>query len=208
MLTTKAECLAAAAAATAALASLKSNTKADIELAFRKSALATCEYVIVAKGKALDLAKANKEAGSGYGSDAAVGFHSLTGLWLSLPIDEDGDWATEDGDEPTAQRVQSLIKKIGQPKAKSILNKKGTNAQRAFASIAEAADALPVDLSKLLKAAAKAVAQVEAARLAGADLPEDAMTAIDSISLALHNVVLGAQPIAIEVVREASPVAV
>lgn len=153
-----------------AVATLKATTAANKEAAlaaFVASALATHAVVKASpKGGATRLAALNKEAGVGYGSPAAVGFHAVTGQVLSLPegeVDDDNPLSS-----PTA--IQALVKKVGQEKSKEILRTART--QVAVAKALKAA-VQPDSPEALLKAARKKV--------------EDATVALAALKIALSD---------------------
>ena len=184
-------------AATRATASIKATKAANaeaVEQAFRESALATYAVVKASpKGGAGRLAEANKAAGAGYGSVAAVNYHSVVGQYLTLA---EGEW--DESGEVSAQRVQSTVKKVGQEVAKAIV-KKARNRAAAFEALVAAVPA-EVDILKVLKAALKSVSEAEQARLEGNALPEGADEIVEQIARALDNVSLGASPIPVEVI--------
>jgi len=172
-----------AVAAASQLAHVKSSSADALEEAFRTSAVAT-HAAIAGKVSAVALAAANKINGSEYKSDAAVGFHAVTGSFLLLD---------EEGFEGSARSIQTIVKKVGQVVAKKIITKAKTQVDAAE----RLAAAIPteVDIVKELVAAFKKIALVEEARLLGHDLPVEAVAIIESISLSLSNVVLGNVPV-------------
>lgn len=184
----------AAAAATANLKATQVGNREAEQQAFIESALATHLAVKSSKNGASRLAEINKAAKVGYGSPAAVGYHAVTGQFLSLP---EGEWET---DAPSAKSVQTLVKKVGQVEAKAILAKAKTQAA-AFVRLTEAVKPEPLDLVKTLEEALVLVSQVEEARLLGNALPAEADAVIASIRLALDNVALGDTGIETEVFR-------
>ena len=132
-----------------AVATLKATTVANKEAAldaFVASALATAAVVKASKGGAVRLAALNKEAGVGYGSPAAVGFHAVTGQVLALPVGEIDD----DNPLPSPTAIQSLVKKVGQTESKEILRKARTQVAAAAALRAATPDA---EVAALVKAA-------------------------------------------------------
>lgn len=158
--------LADAHRAVATLKATTANGKEANLAAFVASALATHAVVKASKGGASRLAALNKEAGVGYGSPAAVGFHAVTGQVLSLPegeVDDDNPLSS-----PTA--IQALVKKVGQEKSKEILRTART--QVAVAKALKAA-VQPDSPEALLKAARKKV--------------EDATVALAALKVALSD---------------------
>lgn len=191
-MTTTAQIIAAATAATARIKAVSADAKAAKDEAFRESALTTFTALKARGVTAEKIAESNKTAGVGYGSPAAVGYHALTGEVLSKP---EGDF--EDA-APSAQAIQTLVKKVGQKVAKEVVKKSKTQAD-AVANLTDAVDP-EVDITKVLKAALKAVQSAEQARLEGNPLPGDAEPVVESILTALNNVTLGGSPIATVVV--------
>jgi hypothetical protein len=118
--------------------------------AFVASALATAAAVKASKGGASRLAAMNKEAGVGYGSPAAVGFHAVTGTVLAMP---EGDIDPE-RPFPSPTAIQTLVKKVGQERAKEILKGKRDQASVVYALQAAVE---PDSVESILKAARKKV---------------------------------------------------
>lgn len=178
----------------AALAATKHASKAANTAAFRASALATFTAVSEGRGAAAALAAANKEAGVGYGSDAAVGFHALTGQWLTLPV-------VEGEKVPSAESVQAQIKKAGQKKVKAILKRKDITAGAAWEAIKAAAVA-DFDPVKTLEAAFALVQQVEEWRVSGHAFGDDfdVKKALNGFRNALDNIEPVRKPV-IEIVK-------
>jgi hypothetical protein len=200
--TTQSDLFAAATQAALNFKSVKAGNKEAAEAAFRASATATYMALTGKSAKSANkLAEANKAAGAGYGSAAAVGFHSLTGralTHLSAPVDDDGNEIAF-----SAQRIQTLIKKVGQEKAKAIITKASDLGD--FATrLGEAYEAPAVDMSKALEQALDLVSKVEEQRLLGHALPTGADTFVAALRTALDNVVLGNTPTQSEVVGQVS----
>lgn len=195
MTTTNVEQLIATATrATAAIKATKAANKEAVETAFIDSALATWAVVKASpKGGATRLAEVNKSAGVGYGSVAAVGYHAVVGQYLTLA---EGDW--DETGEVSAQRVQAIVRKVGQETAKAIV-KKARNRAAAFEALTNAVDG-EVDILKVLKAALKQLSLAEQARLEGNALPQGADEIVQQIASALDNVALGATPTNVEIV--------
>lgn len=171
-----------ATAAALAIKAVGEEAKEAKEAAFRFSAEVTAT-AIDGGVSAVRIAEANKAAGAGYGSDAAVGFHALTGRFLRLA---DADW---DG---SAQSIQTSIKKIGQPKAKAIL-KKAKDIDGALEALAAAVADLEFDCDKALASLLKAAQTLEAARLTGGVFlkADEAASALASLACALENITKG-----------------
>lgn len=187
--------LAAATAATAALHTTKTANKAALADAFTTSAIAT-HAAISGRVSAAKLAEANKAAGIGYGSPAAVGYHALTGSVLLLPVTVDAD-GNETG-AVSGQKVQTLIKKVGQETAKQIIKKAKTQADAAD----RLADAVveTVDILKELEKAVVACQNAENQRLLGSPFTPEVEALVDSITRSLANITAGNVPIDIQIV--------
>lgn len=186
MTTNAANLIAAATAAALAIKAVGEEAKEAKEAAFRASAEATAT-AIDGGVSAVRIAEANKAAGAGYGSDAAVGFHALTGKFLRLA---EADW---DG---SAQSIQTSIKKIGQPKAKNIL-KKAKDIDGAVEALAAAVADLDFDCDKALAALVKAAQKLADARVAGGVFfkSEDSATALESLEVLLATIDSGKAPV-------------
>lgn len=168
-----------------AVAVLKATTVANKEAAltaFVASALATHAAVKASRGGAVRLAALNKEAGVGYGSPAAVGFHAVTGHVLSLPVGE----VDEDNPLPSPTGLQALVKKVGQEVSKEVL--KTTRTQAAAVLALEAAKA-PTTLADHLAKARKALEDAAVLRVSGAEYDQAAQEEVDVILAALDLVV-------------------
>ena len=176
-----------AAAATANLKATQVGSKEAIEQAFIESALATFLAVKSSKNGASRLTEINKAAKVGYGSPAAVGYHAVTGQYLSLP---EGEF---DGDLPSAKSIQTLVKKVGQVDSKAIIGKAKSQAV-AFTRLTEAVKPEEFDILKALEAARDLISEAEDSRLRGNALPSEADAVIASIRMALDNVALGDTP--------------
>ena len=182
--------IAAATIACGQIKAVKESNKEAAEIVFIESALAT-HAATRTKGSAAKLAASNKAAGVGYGSEAAVNFHALTGAFLLL---DNEDF------EGSASSIQTLIKKVGQVESKAIIAKAKT--QDIAAERLASAVSTEVDIVKELKKALLAVSNAEQARLEGNALPTEADEIVASIRLALGNVVLGDAPIETETFRQ------
>jgi hypothetical protein len=174
---------AEATAAALAFKATRTANKEAAESAFRTSALATYNALAGKQAaSAKKLAEANKAAGAGYGSPAAVGFHSLTGralTHLSPATDDDGN------EMPfSAQRLQTLIKKVGQETAKALIGKASDLADYAV-RLGEAYEAPVVDMTKALQQALDLVAKVEEQRLLGNALPTEAEAIVATLTASL-----------------------
>ena len=177
-----------------AVATLKATTVNGKEAnlaAFVASALATAAVVKASKGGAVRLAALNKEAGVGYGSPAAVGFHAVTGDILGLPEGE----IDPETSFPSPTAIQSLVKKVGQTESKAIL--KGKRTQAAVVAALQAAVPDP-EVAALVKAAR---AQVEKAVVAfvarGTDLSDQERNEIRDLLAAVDNLVAPDQAVII-----------
>jgi hypothetical protein len=200
--TTETDLFARATLAALLFKNTKSANREAAEAAFRESAVATYNALAGKSAKsASKLAEANKAAGAGYGSPAAIGFHSMTGralTHLSAPVDEDGNEGTF-----SAQRIQTLIKKVGQETAKRLIGKASDLGDLAT-KLGEAYEAPTVDIVKALQAALDLIASVEEQRLLGHALPATADAIVAACQTSLDNVVLGATPIQTEIVGSVS----
>jgi hypothetical protein len=171
--------LATAAARTAEMKSAAEQARADADVLFAESAVATAAY-LKARGSAARLAEVNKDRKSGYGSPAAVVYHGLTGNVLGLP---DG------GFDGTAKSVQTKVKAIYQfdaDLARAIV-KKAKTVQDAVDALTEAKPA--TTLADHLAKARKALEDAAEFRVNGAEYDDAARQEMDVILAAIDLVV-------------------
>lgn len=170
-----------------AVATLKATTAANRESALAAFvASATATYALVKaspKGGASRLAAVNKEAGVGYTSSAAVGFHAVTGQVLSLPEGE----VDPDNPLPSPTAIQALVKKVGQEKSKDIL--KGARTQAAAVAGFKAADSGP-KIEDLVKGARLQVEKAVTAFVTGKrPLTDDERNAVRDLLATIDNLI-------------------
>jgi len=172
--------LVVAADATAAVKAAAASNRLDEDVLFTKSAIATAAY-LKARGSASRLAEANKARKSGYGSDAAVHYHGLTGTLLALP--------DAGGYEGTAKSVQTKVKAVYQfdTKLAREIVRKAKDLQSAVDALIDAKPA--TTLAEHLTKARKALETAAEMRIAGAEYDEPSQDEVAVILAALDIVV-------------------
>ena len=102
-------------------------------------------------------------------------------MYLTLP---EGEFAKK---APTAQSIQTLIKKVGQKKAKPVIAKAETRAD-AHAALLKKVVEPAFDATATLEAAFALLQQVEEYRLKGNALTDDAAKVANDIDAAMSNI--------------------